>query len=144
MLFYILRESYPMLNSYFYKLTIISFQLSHLHFKSINYTSVHLHFIPLHRIKATNGKVSEKRDLACIIIKHNKNALRLNCYNFRTVNAIVFLFSALHTIPFLYCKIHWDLEHAPCQYRDVRYPKGFKPAITFGRSNQIAPNSVCR
>ena len=24
------------------------------------------------------GKVSEKRDLACIIKKHNKNALRLN------------------------------------------------------------------
>ena len=51
MLFYILRDYYPMLNSYFYKLTIISFQLSHLHFKSINYTSVHLYFILLHGIK---------------------------------------------------------------------------------------------
>ena len=51
MLFCILRDYYPMLNSYFYKLTIISFQLSHLHFKSINYTSVHLYFILLRRIK---------------------------------------------------------------------------------------------
>ena len=55
------------------------------------------------------GKVSEKRDLACIIKKFNKSALRLNCYNFRTVNAIVFLFSALHTTPFLYGKMHFGI-----------------------------------
>ena len=57
------------------------------------------------------GKVSEKRDLACIIKKHNKNALRLKCYNFRRVNAIVFLFSALHITPFLYGKILFGILH---------------------------------
>ena len=59
----------------------------------------------------TYGKVSEKRDLACIIKKHNKNALRLKCYNFRRVNAIVFLFSALHITPFLYGKILFGILH---------------------------------
>ena len=57
------------------------------------------------------GKVSEKRDLACIIKKHNKNALLLKCYNFRRVNAIVFLFSALHITPFLYGKILFGILH---------------------------------
>ena len=38
----------------------------------------------------------------------------------------------------------WGLALAPCQYCNVRYPTGFKPAITFCRSNQIALNSVCR
>ena len=57
------------------------------------------------------GKVSEKRDLACIIKKHNKNALRLKCYNFRRVNAIVFLFSAFHITPFLYGKILFGILH---------------------------------
>ena len=58
-----------------------------------------------------HGKVSEKRDLACMIKKHNKNALRLKCYNFRRVNAIVFLFSALHITPFLYGKILFGILH---------------------------------
>ena len=57
------------------------------------------------------GKVYEKRDLACIIKKYNKNALRLICYNFRTVNAINFLFPILHTAPFLYGKIHFGVLH---------------------------------
>ena len=52
-----------------------------------------------------------KFDLACIIKKHNKNALRLKCYNFRRVNAIVFLFSALHFTPFLYGKILFGILH---------------------------------
>ena len=33
-----------------------------------------------------------------------KNALRLNCYNFRTVSDTTFLFSALHSTPGQYCK----------------------------------------
>ena len=57
------------------------------------------------------GKVYEKRDLACIIKKYDKNALRLICYNFRTVNAINFLFSKLHTAPFLYGIIHFGVLH---------------------------------
>ena len=59
----------------------------------------------------TYGKVYEKRDLACIIKKYNKNALRLICYNFRIVNAINFLFSILHTAPFLYGTIHFGVLH---------------------------------
>ena len=51
------------------------------------------------------------RDLACIIEKHNKSALRLKCYNFRRVHAIVFLFSALHITPFLYGKILFGILH---------------------------------
>ena len=57
------------------------------------------------------GKVYEKRDLACIVKKYNKNALRLICYNFQTVNAINFLFSTLHTAPFLYGKKHFGVLH---------------------------------
>ena len=74
------------------------------------------------------GKVSEKRNLACIIKKHNKNALRLKCYNFRRVNAIVFLFSALHTTPFLYGKIHFgilNMLHASIAMSDT--PRGSNP-----------------
>ena len=79
-------------------------------------------------ITVTNGKVSEKRDLACIIKKHNKNALRLKCYNFRRVNAIVFLFSALQTTPFLYGKIHFgilNMLHASIAMSDT--PRGSNP-----------------
>ena len=71
------------------------------------------------------GKVS---DLACIIKKHNKNALRLKCYNFRRVNAIVFLFSALHTTPFVYGKIHFgilNMLHASIAMSDT--PRGSNP-----------------
>ena len=38
----------------------------------------------------------------------------------------------------------WGHALAPCQYCNVRYPTGIKPAITFCRRNQIALNSVCR
>ena len=78
--------------------------------------------------KCVYGKVSEKRDLACIIKKHNKNALRLKCYNFRRVNVIVFLFSALHTTPFLYGKIHFgilNMLHASIAMSDT--PRGSNP-----------------
>ena len=62
-------------------------------------------------IQCIYGKVYEKRDLACIIKKYNKNALRLICYNFRTVNAINFLFPTLHTAPFLYGRIYFGVLH---------------------------------
>ena len=75
----------------------------------------------------------------------NKNASFLNRYIFRTLNDIDFLFSTVHATPFLYHKLHfWSHAPAPRQYCNVRYPTGFKPAITLGRSNQIASNSVCR
>ena len=40
-----------------------------------------------------------------------KNHSRLNRYNFRTVHAIDFLFSTLHTTPFLYGKILFGVLH---------------------------------
>ena len=85
------------------------------------------------------------RPVAHIIKKHNKNALRLNCCNFRTVNAINFLSSTLHTTPFLNGRVYFGILkmlHASIAMSDT--PKEFKLAITFGRSNQFASNSVCR
>ena len=46
-----------------------------------------------------------------IYIKCYKNASLLNRYIFRTVNAINFLFSTLHTTPFLYGKILLGVLH---------------------------------
>ena len=46
-----------------------------------------------------------------IYIKCYKNASRLNCYIFRTVKGINFLFSTLHTIAFVYRKIHFGVLH---------------------------------
>ena len=40
-----------------------------------------------------------------------KNALRLNRYSFRTVNAIDFLFSSLHNTPFLYVDLYFRVLH---------------------------------
>ena len=40
-----------------------------------------------------------------------KNALRLNRYNFRTLNAIDLLFSVLHNTPFLCVEIHFGVLH---------------------------------
>ena len=38
-----------------------------------------------------------------------KISLRLNCYNFQMVKAIDFLFSTLHTTPFLYVEIRFGV-----------------------------------
>ena len=46
-----------------------------------------------------------------IYIKCYKNASRLNRYIFRTVKGINFLFSTLHTIAFVYRKIHFGVLH---------------------------------
>ena len=46
-----------------------------------------------------------------IYIKCYKNASLLNCYIFRTVNAINFQFSTLHTTPFPYGKIYFGVLH---------------------------------
>ena len=40
-----------------------------------------------------------------------KNALRLNRYNFRNVKAIDFLFSTLHSTPFLYVDLYFRVLH---------------------------------
>ena len=46
-----------------------------------------------------------------MIIKSYKIAMYLNRNNFRTVKAINFLLSKLHTTPFLYGKIHFGVLH---------------------------------
>ena len=53
-----------------------------------------------------------------------------------------FLFSTVHTTPFLYVTLHFGVLHLlHASIATIRpYPTGFKPA----RSNQIASNSVCR
>ena len=61
---------------------------------------------------STCGSVSEKMSLRYIYIYISyKNHSRLNRYNFRTVHAIDFLFSTLHTTPFLYGKILFGVLH---------------------------------
>ena len=51
------------------------------------------------------GTVNAKRDLKQL----NKNESLMNRYNFSTVNATNFLFSPLHTTPFLYSKTYFEL-----------------------------------
>ena len=49
-----------------------------------------------------------------IIIKFYKIALHLNRNDFRTIKAINFLFSTLHTTPFLNGKIHFGVLYLLC------------------------------
>ena len=63
------------------------------------------------------------------IYKSYKNHSRLNRYNFRTVHAIDFLFSTLHTTPFLYGKTLFGvlhLLHACIATSDT--PQGMNPS----------------
>ena len=46
-----------------------------------------------------------------VLYIYYKNPLHLNHYNSQTINAIDFLFSTLHTTPFLYGKIHFGVLH---------------------------------
>ena len=75
-----------------------------------------------------------------------KNALRLNRYNFRTVNAIDFLFSTLHSTPFLYVDLYFRVLHklrADAMRPD--YPWGSKlPHLQVGASNSFQIQCVCR
>ena len=47
-------------------------------------------------------------DMYIEVIKH---ALRLNCYNFRTVMAIGLIFSTRHTTPLLFVGIYFGVLH---------------------------------
>ena len=61
-------------------------------------------------------------------IKLNKNPLRLNNYNFRTINAIDVIFSPPHTTPFRYRKTYFGLLNyllAIVALSDT--PRGSKP-----------------
>ena len=75
-----------------------------------------------------------------------KNALRLNRCNFRTVNAIDFLFSTLHSTPFLYVDLYFRVLHK--LHTDVMrpdYPWGSKlPHLQVGASNSFQIQCVCR
>ena len=68
-----------------------------------------------------------------------KNALCLNRHNFRTVNVIDFLFSALHSTPFLYVDLYFRVLHQ--FHADVMrpdYPWGSKlPHLQVGASNSF-------
>ena len=67
-----------------------------------------------------------------------KNALRLNRYNFRTVNAIDFLFSSLHLYFRVLHKLHADVMRPD-------YPWGSKlPHLQVGASNSFQIQCVCR
>ena len=71
-----------------------------------------------------------------------KNALRSNRYNFRTVNAIDFLYSTFITISV--CRsIFSCLTQAPCRRYETWLPMGFETATSSGRSVQFVSNSVC-
>ena len=75
-----------------------------------------------------------------------KNALRLNRYNFRTVNAIDFLFSTLHSTPFLYVDLYFRVLHKLRAYvMRPDYPWGSKlPHLQVGASNSFQIQCVCR
>ena len=67
-----------------------------------------------------------------------KNALRLSRYNFRTVNAIDFLFSSLHLYFRVLHKLHSDVMRPD-------YPWGSKlPHLQVGASNSFQIQCVCR
>ena len=68
-----------------------------------------------------------------------KNALRLNRYNFRTVNAIDVLFSTLHSTPFPYVDLYFCVLHKLHAYvMRPDYPWGSKlPHLQVGASNSF-------
>ena len=62
------------------------------------------------------------------LIKWNKNALRLNHYNFRTIKAIGFIFLPLHNTPFLHRIIYFGVLNyllAIVAWSDT--PRGSRP-----------------
>ena len=75
----------------------------------------------------------------------HKNALRLNRYNFRNVNAIDFLFSALHSTPFLYVDLYFRVLHKlRADVMRPDYPWGSKlPHLQVGASNLFQIQCVC-
>ena len=75
-----------------------------------------------------------------------KNALRLNRYNFRTVNAIDVLFSTLHSTPFPYVDLYFCVLHKLHAYvMRPDYPWGSKlPHLQVGASNSFQIQCVCR
>ena len=75
-----------------------------------------------------------------------KNALRLNRYNFRTVNAIDFLFSTLHSTPFLYVDLYFRVLHKlRADVMRPDYPWGLKlPHLQVGASKSFQIQRVCR
>ena len=96
---------------------------------------------------AIYGIVSAKRDLVHIIKFVIKMPyVRLNRYNFRTVNAIDFLFSILHSTPFLYVDLYFPVLHKlRADVMRPDYPWGSKlPHLQVGASNSFQIQCVCR
>ena len=77
------------------------------------------------------GQFSQKLHHRYVINRY-KNASRLNCYNFRMVNAIGFLFSTSYMYYTMsLCKnILWYLAQAQCRCYEVQCPMGFKTSTT--------------
>ena len=75
-----------------------------------------------------------------------KNALRLNRYNFRTVNSIDFLFSTLHSASLLYVYLYFRVLHKlRADVMRPDYPWGSKlPHLQVGASNSFQIQCVCR
>ena len=81
------------------------------------------------------GVEAAKRDLAHIIKFCYKNASRLNRYNLPTIIAIHFLFSTLHTTPFLYGKVDFGVLLVPVLQRPI--PLGVQTRNIFLQENSI-------
>ena len=75
-----------------------------------------------------------------------KDGLRLIRYNFRTVNAIDFLFSTLHSTPFLYVYLYFRVLHKlRADVMRPDYPWGSKlPHLQVGASNSFQIQFVFR
>ena len=75
-----------------------------------------------------------------------KDGLRLIRYNFRTVNAIDFLFSTLHSTPFLYVYLYFRVLHKlRADVTRPDYPWGSKlPHLQVGASNSFQIQFVFR
>ena len=69
--------------------------------KNIEFSHIYMYIKHIHTCMHIYGTVSTKLPL--------KIPLRLNRYNFQTVKAIDFLFSTLHTTPFLYGEIRFGV-----------------------------------
>ena len=107
----------------------------HTHTHTHTYTHIYIHththtHIHTHTYTHIHTWVSFRENEPSLYIYISyKNHSRLNRYNFRTVHAIDFLFSTLHTTPFLYGKIPFGvlhLLHACIATSDT--PQGMNPS----------------
>ena len=82
----------------------------------ITFENYHVFSAPYVHAYMYMGQFPRKRPITynAWLYKCYNISLRLNHYNFRIINAIDFLFSKLHTTPFLNGKIHFGALHLLC------------------------------